>query len=131
MLLNVFLFFLLNIIAPVSSNKVNYSIIERSSLSLSGSSNINKFQCSTYDNFSDGFIVIHTENEEETVKFNNAVLKINIRSFDCKNPILTKDFYNALNAKENPTIDVELLSAEPMGMNKNTESQTKGDLKPM
>lgn len=118
MLLNAFLFFLLNIITPATSNRVNYSIIEKSSLSLSGSSNVNRFQCSTYDNFSDGFILIHTDEEEETVKFNNAVLKINIKSFDCRNPLLTKDFYNALNVKENPTIDVELLSAEPMGRTK-------------
>jgi hypothetical protein len=128
MLLNAFLIILLNFIAPVSSNRVNYSIIERSSLSLSGSSNVNKFECTTYDNFSNGFIVIHTEEEEETVKFNNAVLKINIKSFDCKNPLLTKDFYNTLNAKENPTIDVELLSAEPMGMSKILRSN-KGKFK--
>lgn len=96
---------------PPGSSKISYSIREKSSLTLAGSSNVNKFECTIYDNFSNGFIFIQPEEDGNYVKFTNAVLSIDIKSFDCKNPILNKDFYNTLNARETPTIDVELLDA--------------------
>ncbi len=96
---------------PGSSSKISYSIREKSSLTLAGSSNVNKFECTTYDYFSNGFIFIQPEEDGNYVKFTNAVLSIDIKSFDCKNPILNKDFYNTLNARETPSIDVELLNA--------------------
>lgn len=114
MLLNLFIVLLLNLASPVTSNRVNYSIKEQSSLTIAGSSNVNKFECTTYKNFSNGYINILTEEEKDYVKFTNAVLKIDIKSFDCENPLLNKDFYKTLNANETPTIDVELLGAEPV-----------------
>lgn len=117
MLVNIILLFLLNLmpsgtVNPSSiSSKISYSIRENSSLTLAGSSNVNKFECTTYDNFSNGFIFIQPEEDGNYVKFTNAVLSIDIKSFDCKNPILNKDFYNTLNARETPTIEVELLNA--------------------
>lgn len=113
MLLNLFIALLLNLVSPVTSNRVNYAIKEQSSLTIAGSSNVNKFECRTYKDFSDGYINILTEEQKDYVKFSNAILKIEIKSFDCENPLLNKDFYKTLNANESPTIDVELLGAEP------------------
>lgn len=124
MLLNLFIVVLLNMLAPVTSNRVVYSIKEQSSLKISGSSNVNEFECSTYDNFSDGYIYILTEGDEESLKFSNAILKIDVKSFDCHNPMMNKDFYKTLNAKESPTIDVELLSAVPLSGGKILRSQS-------
>ncbi len=118
MLLNLFLFIFISLVAPVSSNRISYSIKDNSSLTLMGSSNLNRFQCTTYENLSNGYIYIITEDEKDYVKFTNAILKINIKSFDCKNPMLNKDFYRALNANESPTIDVELLGAVPVNSGK-------------
>lgn len=115
---------LLNLVAPVTSNRVSYSIKEKSSLTLSGSSNVNEFECTTYDNFSNGYIYILTEEDKENLKFSNAVLKINVKSFDCHNPMMNKDFYKTLNAKESPTIDVELLSAVPLSDGKILKSHS-------
>ncbi len=118
MFLNLFLFVFMNIITPVSVNRINYSIKENSSLTLMGSSNINNFQCTNYENFSNGYIYIINEDEKDYVKFTNAVLKIDIKSFDCNNPLLNKDFYKTLNANKTPTIDVELLGAVPISNGK-------------
>lgn len=114
MLLNLFIVLILNLASPVTSNRINYAIKEQSSLTIAGSSNVNKFECTTNKNFSDGHINILTEEEKDYVKFTNAVLKIYIKSFDCENPLLNKDFYKTLNANESPTIDVELLGATPI-----------------
>lgn len=114
----------LNLLAPVTSNRVAYSIREQSSLTLAGSSNVNEFECTTYDNFSNGYVYIISEENKEVLNFNNAVLKINVKSFDCHNPMMNKDFYKTLNAKESPTIDVELLSAVPLSGGKILKSQS-------
>lgn len=114
MLLNLFILVFLNLVTPLTSNRFSYSIKENSSLTLMGSSNINSFQCTTYENISKGFIYIITEDEQDYVKFANAILKINVKSFDCGNQIMNKDLYKTLNANESPTIDVELLGASPL-----------------
>lgn len=121
MIANIIIITLLNLItsgfssAPaVKVSKVNYTVTEKSSLTIAGSSNVNKFSCTTYDNLSSGVIYIEAEDGGDYVKFNNAVLSINIKSFDCRNPMLNKDFYNTLNAKETPTIDIQLLTATPL-----------------
>ncbi len=118
MLVNVLILTLLNIVGLLSPavkvSRVNYTVTEKSSLTLTGSSNVNKFSCTTYDNLSSGIIFIKAEENDDFVSFNNAVLTINIKSFDCRNPMLNKDFYNTLNAKETPTIDIELLNATPL-----------------
>lgn len=114
MLLNLFILVFLNLVTPLTSNRISYSIKENSSLTLMGSSNINSFQCTTYENISKGFIYIITEDEQDYVKFANAILKINVKSFDCGNQIMNKDLYKTLNANESPTIDVELLGASPL-----------------
>lgn len=124
MLLNLFMIVFLNLLAPVTSNRVAYSIREQSSLTLAGSSNVNEFECTTYDNFSNGYVYIISEENKEVLNFNNAVLKINVKSFDCHNPMMNKDFYKTLNAKESPTIDVELLSAVPLSGGKILKSQS-------
>lgn len=123
MTLNLLIVLFLNLFAPVTSNRVSYTIKESSSLTISGSSNVNKFDCTTYDNFTNGYIYIITEEEKEYTRFSNAILKINIKSFDCHNPMMNKDFYNTMNAKESPTIDVELLSAVPITKGKILKGQ--------
>lgn len=123
MILNLFIIFL-NLLTPLTSNRVSYTIKESSSLTIAGSSNVNKFECTTYENFSNGYIYIISDENKEQVVFTNAVLRINVKSFDCQNPIMNKDFYNTMNAKESPTINVELLSAIPLSNGKILKGQS-------
>lgn len=127
MLTNILLVFLVNLLSPPVSNRINFEITERSSLTLSGSSNVNKFKCVNYENLSDGVIIAESMGRNH-VNFSNAVLRIVVTSFDCNNPMLNKDFYKTLNAKKQPTIDVELLSALPL-MGEKILSRNKGKLK--
>jgi len=115
---------LFTLLDPPVSSRVSYSIEENSSLVIAGSSNVNKFECSNYESFSDGYIYLRTEDHKDHVHFNNAILKINVKSFDCQNPLMNKDFYKALNASESPTINVELLSAVPLTKGKILKSKS-------
>lgn len=124
MIIQFILLILFTLLHPAVSNRVSYTIEENSSLVIAGSSNVNKFECSNYESFSDGYIYIRTEDHKDHVHFNNAILKINVKSFDCQNPLLNKDFYKALNASESPTINVELLSAIPLAKGKILKSKS-------
>lgn len=117
-----------NLITLSSGSLISYTIVENSSLTLSGSSNINKFECATFDNFSNGNIFITKTNNKQTITFENASLKLKIKSFDCKNPLLNNDFYKTLNANKSPYIEVELLNATPISFEK-TATSNQGKFK--
>lgn len=118
MLINIILFLLLNSPAPDTVLRISYTIQEQSSLTLSGSSNVNKFECTTYNNFTNGNIYIQSDKKGRSVNFTNALLHIDVKSFDCQNPLLNRDLYHTLNAKKSPYIDVELHQALPISESK-------------
>lgn len=118
MLLNIIHIILLNILTSNSGSLISYSIVDKSSLTLSGSSNINKFECVTFDNFTDGSILVENDINKQTINFSNASLRLKIKSFDCKNPLLNRDFYSTLQASKSPYIEVELLNAIPENKNR-------------
>lgn len=114
MLIYIILFLLFNSPDSDTIHRISYTIQEQSSLTLSGSSNINKFECTTYNNFNNGNIYIQSDDKGKSVYFTNAILHIDVKSFDCQNPLLNRDLYNTLNAKTSPNIDVELRNALPI-----------------
>ncbi|MGE0077738.1 MAG: YceI family protein [Bacteroidales bacterium] len=119
---------LLNILAPNPSGLISYTINSNSILTLTGSSNINKFECTTNTIITNGNILLEQDNAEQSILFSNAKLKLEIKTFDCKNPLLNKDFYSTLNAEKSPYIEIELLNATPIKNNK-TINTIEGNFK--
>jgi hypothetical protein len=95
-----------------STSYYAYSIQEQSWISISGSSNVSTFECYSNSNFTKGIIHVNTNEFGNTFDFSDALMHLEIESFDCKNPLLNKDLYKALGAKENPNILIELQNAE-------------------
>lgn len=114
MFFNLIILLLVGLTPPNSASLISYTIDNKSSLTLSGSSNINRFECTNFDSFSNGYVLVDNDISKQQISFSNATLHLKIRSFDCKNPLLNRDFYNTLNASESPYIDVELLNAFPV-----------------
>ena len=104
----------------------SYTIQEQSWISIAGSSNVNTFECFSSSNFTRGNILVNTSESGNAIAFSEAQMAIEIESFDCKNPMLNKDMYKALGAKENPNILIELLDAE--FMQSSTQNPNSGDL---
>lgn len=104
----------------------SYTIQEQSWISIAGSSNVNTFECFSSSNFTRGNILVNTSESGNAIAFSEAQMAIEIESFDCKNPMLNKDMYKALGAKENPNILIELLDAE--FMQSSTQNPHSGDL---
>jgi hypothetical protein len=105
------------------SSVYTYSIGDESWISISGSSNVNSFECFSNTNFSKGNIFVELSGNDNSLNFTNASLSLAIFSFDCKNPMLNKDFYKTLGADKNPTITIELLDAKPIYQKDNSTIQ--------
>ena len=82
-----------------------------SQLWIEGSSNVNQWKCNSDRPFGKGGIRPDVGNrlDEEDVW---AWLEVPVSSFDCGNPVMNRDFKNALKAEKHPVIRFELKWAE-------------------
>ena len=101
------------VVSSSTANLYTYTIQEESWVSLSGSSNVNTFECFSNSKFSKGDLIVNVNSSDKEINFSNALMNLNIKSFDCKNPILNKDLYKALGAEDAPYISIELIDAKP------------------
>lgn len=108
LLLCLFLFLSLKIMAQNGTEKRTVQILADSELTITGDTNINKFLCSFDTNRLQRTKDITFTNHGNTYKFQNAVLTLNNRGFDCGNKAINKDFHSLLRTDEYPEISLEL-----------------------
>lgn len=97
------------IVAQNESAKRTVQLLADSELTITGDTNINKFQC--------GFNTKRLERSKEIsfsaqgnkLKFKNAVLILNNEGFDCGNKGINKDFHDLLRTDDYPSISLELI----------------------
>jgi polyisoprenoid-binding protein YceI len=89
----------------------NYLIDSSSSLTLDGSSNVNKFTCACNDQFPRNTLRLNLSQGGKIAHFSNAVLHVKTNSLDCGNPQMNKDLYQTLRADKYPHIKLELSRA--------------------
>ncbi|MFM8439335.1 MAG: hypothetical protein ACKOAX_12725, partial [Candidatus Kapaibacterium sp.] len=87
---------------------VVYSIENGSSLSISGTSNVNTFSCLCAETFKRQVLEIRRDDSSRQIRFRNAVLKLPTESMDCNNSRMNSDLCDALKASRYPYIVVEL-----------------------
>ncbi|MBV6429283.1 MAG: hypothetical protein KIPDCIKN_03834 [Haliscomenobacter sp.] len=92
-------------------------ITEQSKLSLSGTSNVNKFTCACNQKFSPLTIGATASSNRSQIAFEHTVLKLTTNKLDCGQKIMNKDMYRTLKADEYPYISIELKKAQfPVGV---------------
>jgi hypothetical protein len=96
-------------IMPVSGIKKKISILTGSKLYLSGTSNVNKFNCDCIDQYPDQ--ILEAINSGGYVQFAKGGLQIKTRKFDCHNRKIDADMQKALDAEHFPCIQVSLIDA--------------------
>lgn len=111
MLSSLILFILFSLESAPTGSLLTYSIKDNSTITLSGSSNVNSFECTINSNLTNGYLSVNADKENGAVNFKNAFLKINVSSFDCKNPIMSRDLQKTLRADKYPLIEAELITA--------------------
>lgn len=103
-------------------NYISYSIKENSWLSLSGSTNVNSFQCLSEGGSTSGYILTDITDGENFINFAEGDIIFNVSSFDCKNPMISKDMHKALGGGDDSVIGIKLLDARTGGMEWYSES---------
>lgn len=102
----------LAIMAGMETGETSFYIDAGSSLSIVGSSNVNKFKCNCSEQFSKGSIQFEQMDGGKTLRFSHAGLHIRSKSLDCGNQQMNKDMYKTLRADQYPGIRIELTRAQ-------------------
>lgn len=95
-------------------NTLNVCIEPGSSLFLTGSSNVNQFQCRCREPLHTARISIQTAKPGAPAVLSQARLPLRTTSLDCGNKFMNEDMYNSLKVNEHPHIVIELLQALPL-----------------
>lgn len=119
---NILLFFMLGLSIQAQSNMKTreITILPNSSLSISGSTNINTFDCNfNIQSFKNQAFQVHYTDKNRVLHFKNSVLPLENKYFDCGNGKINKDFHKLLKTKEHPQI---LLKVKQINMSEGEEA---------
>lgn len=91
------------------NNKGQFKLMEESQLYLVGSSNVNRFKCFCKESFPVyEFNFRQYETDPHSAVFNQTLLKLPAKKFDCGHNGMNKDLHAALNAGAFPAITIQL-----------------------
>ena len=94
--------------AQSSMHATTIKILPKSTLSITGDTNINKFLCSfNTELIAENNQIIYKTGSSK-INFENAILKLDNSGFDCGNKAINKDFKDLIKAEEYPVITLEL-----------------------
>ncbi|WP_037319021.1 YceI family protein [Salegentibacter sp. Hel_I_6] len=96
-------------IAQSSFETREIAILPNSNLSISGTTNINDFECdfnTIY--FKDQSFKVHYSENGDILNFKNSILPLENANFDCGNRKINKDFHDLLKSEKHPEILLKL-----------------------
>jgi hypothetical protein len=109
------LFFIISGIAQTEFETREITILPNSNLSISGTTNINEFECDFNTLYFKGQdFKVHYSKNENVLHFKNSILPLENSNFDCGNRKINKDFHELLKTKKHPKI---LLKLKKIDMN--------------
>jgi len=97
-----------SVFGQTSIHATTIKILPKSTLSITGDTNINKFLCSFNTELIAENNHITYQPGDSKIYFQNAILKLDNSGFDCGNKAINKDFKNLIKAEEYPEISLEL-----------------------
>lgn len=110
MRIKTFIFISIFSITTLKAQKTTkFTIEEDSQFKLSGISNVNEFDCELIKGFCDDELTVCYLEKEGTLSFENTRLDLSVQNFDCKSSPITHDMKKALNHKEFPFMQFELV----------------------
>ncbi len=113
-ILTALLFMLPFSLAASSGNFYSYSIHPDSRVAIQGTTNVNNFACVSESDLPHGVFLAETSETDNTIEFSDAVLKLQVESFDCLNRRMNRDLQDAMGAPAHPEILIRLLEATPV-----------------
>ena len=101
----------------VSGSFYSYSVHPDSWISLNGTTNVNSFECMSDRQMPRGHILADAHPKTNAIMFSDAILELEVTSFDCENRRMNRDLQNALGVNTHPHIRIHLLEAQPLPQN--------------
>ncbi len=92
-------------------NYIMYAIDNSSWTAISGTTNVNSFECLSPEIRSNGIVMTDFGSGNGRINFSDASLVMDVNSFDCRNPLVTRDMSRALGGNR-ARIYITLLDAE-------------------
>lgn len=88
--------------------KKSIQILPESKLTITGDTNINEFLCAYNTSLIPQTGNMKFTGNPEEIRFENAILKLDNKGFDCGNKAINKDFQTLIKSNEYPEIELEL-----------------------
>lgn len=110
--------------APKSAS-IKWILSKACMLKVSGSTNISKFSCIIPDYPKPDTLIIYKTDQNESIKITGS-MTLDIQSFDCHNPLMTKDLRKTLKQKEFPKIRISFINLSKYPCTNGEEEQIKG-----
>lgn len=79
------------------------------SLKVGGSTNVNKFTCVIADYYRPDTLTFYKGSASEAIRI-TGVMKLDVQTFDCHNPVMTGDLRKTLKSKEFPKLTIQFIS---------------------
>ncbi|MBW6498471.1 MAG: YceI family protein [Bacteroidales bacterium] len=97
-----------------SGSFYSYAVNERSRILLTGTTNVNSYECVSDSEIPRGNMMTDILPGSNAIYFNDAILGLEVSSFDCGNRLMNKDLHQALGGSKSPFIKINLLEARPV-----------------
>ena len=97
-----------------SGNFYSYLVHERSKILLSGTTNVNSYECVSDSDIPRGYMMAEILPGSNAIYFSDATLGLQVVSFDCGHRVMNRDFHQALGGEKSPYIEIKLLEARPL-----------------
>ncbi|MFT7033622.1 MAG: hypothetical protein ACJA2S_002130 [Cyclobacteriaceae bacterium] len=91
-----------------NTDSLRLLLTNQSSLTIYGSSNINKFKCKLKQNFERDSLCVLIEEKSDTIYCKNTEVIFEVSKFHCGHEGINKDFRQTLRANEYPTISLSV-----------------------
>lgn len=116
---------------PGDRSKIIYSVSNNSWLMLSGTTNVNSFECRSGVARTTGNTAVEAEFKNERVILSDAVVYVDIGSFDCRNPLINRDMHKAMGGDRGSVIEIRVADVflhQELGGNINGEITANADI---
>ncbi len=97
-----------------SGSFYSYTVNERSRILLTGTTNVNAYECVSDSEIPRGNMMADILPGSNAIYFSDALLGLEVTSFDCGNRLMNKDLHQALGGSKSPVIKINLLEARPV-----------------
>lgn len=109
---------IVTVFGSFTGSERKWLVTAESRLEISGSSNINTFQCRNLS-YAGSDTLYEKRGASPHSSLLNGIIKLKAEKFDCQNRLITNDFRRTLNAEDHPEIKVRFLC---LRTNKNTST---------